>query len=235
VAYQLVPYDQTVADPQKITYLTDWESGAGLKVPSEISYSATEEHNQNWGFNIDPKALKMKWTKLQLDQQSREQELEWILEALRGMKTGMEKIDDEHGMPSYPAKNPGDIVADYLRHVRERVVTLLKKIYGAVFNDLPKEIVVSVPAVSVYLHFKQLALTDVFQQWSNEAKNLTFRALVKAGFTKRYFRNLQGTLLITEPEAAALYCAKVLMPEDEFDAEDFLSVCVTYSLTFAFH
>jgi hypothetical protein len=55
---------------------------------------------------------------------------------------------------------------------------------------------------------------------------LTFRAFNKAGFTKRYFKNLQGMLLITEPEAAALYCAKVLMPSDEDDAEEFLSVSV---------
>lgn len=30
--------------------------------------------------------------------------------------------------------------------------------------------------------------------------------------------------LISEPEAAALYCAKVLMPRDEYEAEDFLAV-----------
>jgi hypothetical protein len=73
-------------------------------------------------------------------------------------------------------------------------------------------------------------------QWSDEAKNLTFRALVKSGFTKRFFRNLQGTLLITEPEAAALYCAKKLMPEDEYEAEDFLSAgdCFVVSLTQCF-
>jgi hypothetical protein len=70
----------------------------------------------------------------------------------------------------------------------------------------------------------------VIKSWSDEAKNLTFRALIKAGFSQRYFKNLKGTLLISEPEAAALYCAKVLMPEDEYDAEDFLAVCILFIL-----
>jgi hypothetical protein len=216
VAYQLVPHDQTIAKPEGIKVLTNWGGGVGNKVPSEISYSASKEHSYNWGFDIDKKALKMSWTKLQLDQQSREQEFEWILEALKGMRSGMDNIDQEHGMPSYPAKNPVDIVADYLTKVREKVVNELRTTYGAVFNDLPKEIVVTIPA-----------------QWSDEAKNYTFRALVKAGFTKRYFRNLQGTLLITEPEAAALYCAKKLMPEDEYEAEDFLSAGDCFVVSFA--
>jgi hypothetical protein len=142
-----VPFDQTVAKPEDIIVLTNWEGGIGDKVPSEISYSATQEHAYNWGFDIDKKALKMSWTKLQLDQQSREQELEWIMEALKGMRAGMANFDAEKGMPSYPAKNPIDIVADYLRKVREKVVDQLKTTYGAVFNDLPKEIVVTIPAV----------------------------------------------------------------------------------------
>ena len=151
VAYQLVEHDQTVAKPLEIKVLTNWDAGVGLKVPSEISYSASQEHNYNWGFSIDKKAVKMSWTKLQLDQQSRAQELTWILEALKGMKEGMANLNSEHGMPSYPAKNPTDIVADYLRKVREKVITELRSIYGAVFNDLPKEIVVTVPAVSTRL------------------------------------------------------------------------------------
>jgi hypothetical protein len=152
VAYQLVPYNQTIANPQSIKVLTNWGTGVGVKVPSEISYSSSKEHSQNWGFDIDKNAVKMTWIKLQLDQQKREQELEWILEALKGMKSGMETVKaGQGGIPDYPSRNPVDIVADFLKKVREKVVEELRATYGAIFNDLPKEIVVTIPAVRRYV------------------------------------------------------------------------------------
>jgi hypothetical protein len=51
--------------------------------------------------------------------------------------------------------------------------------------------------------------------WSEEAKNLTFQAVNKAGFTKRYFRGLRDIVFVTEPEAAALYSIKYFMAEEE--------------------
>jgi hypothetical protein len=38
--------------------------------------------------------------------------------------------------------------------------------------------------------------------------------------------------LISEPEAAALYCAKILMPRDEYEAEDFLAVSKEFAFRF---
>lgn len=53
------------------------------------------------------------------------------------------------------------------------------------------------------------------KMWSEEAKNLTFQAVNKAGFTKRYFRGLRDIVFMTAPEAAALYSIRYFMAEEE--------------------
>ena len=121
------------------------------KTPSEISYDATTDHRPNWGFHIGKESNKIMWTKLQLDQQTMEQELKWMLEALKGMQ-GLKSLrkSDMQSLPSYPAKEPVSIVADYLSRVREAVV---KELEGALpggkrmLADLPTELVITVPAV----------------------------------------------------------------------------------------
>jgi hypothetical protein len=57
--------------------------------------------------------------------------------------------------------------------------------------------------------------------WSDEAKNLTFQAINKAGFTKNYFKGLKDITFVTEQEAAALYSIKYFMADDN---EEFLQV-----------
>ncbi|KAF1993960.1 actin-like ATPase domain-containing protein [Amniculicola lignicola CBS 123094] len=207
VAWQVVPYNQIDADLKDVKLQKLWPGDKpGDKVPSVISYSPTAEHNYNWGFDVTGQSLR--WTKLQLDQASRKQELQWILDALIGMKDlDMDEVRMEHGLPSYPAKDPVDIVTDYLiklrAHIKEKIIEEMTD--RRTFEEMPKEIVITVPAA-----------------WSDSAKNLTFRAFTQAGFTERYFRNLKGMLLITEPAAAALYSIKKLTPKDEYEAEDFI-------------
>jgi len=59
-------------------------------------------------------------------------------------------------------------------------------------------------------------MTDLLlpQSWSDDAVNLTFRAISKAGFSKEHFKGLENTVLMSEPEAAALYSLRKRM-EDE--------------------
>jgi hypothetical protein len=45
------------------------------------------------------------------------------------------------------------------------------------------------------------------------AKNATIRAIIKAGFNANNFPNLQEYILVTEPEAAAVYTARTLKQE----------------------
>jgi hypothetical protein len=57
----------------------------------------------------------------------------------------------------------------------------------------------------------------MLQMWSDMAKNLTFHAINKAGFTTRYFPGLRDIVFMTEPEAAALYSVKYFIAEDGND------------------
>jgi hypothetical protein len=61
----------------------------------------------------------------------------------------------------------------------------------------------------------------VLQTWSYRAKNSTLRAIQHAGFNKLNFPNLQRFLLVTEPEAAAIYTAQYLKQQEA----ELLKVC----------
>lgn len=171
VAYQFVTYEKERADIHASTIITNWPGKAHYKVPSEISYSAAAEHNHQWGFDIHGGSQRMVWTKMELDQQGRKQELKSILDALVGMKNL--DLVREHVL-----KEPG--------------------LQPAMISDIITDLVVAVPAM-----------------WSEEAKNLTFQAVNKAGFTKRYFRGLRDIVFMTAPEAAALYSIRYFMAEEE--------------------
>src|SRR2546423_9397809 len=59
-------------------------TGSKEKVPSEISYSA--DGTVLWGFSIPPQAQRQVWTKLELDEQKRGEELKMLLELLNGIE-----------------------------------------------------------------------------------------------------------------------------------------------------
>jgi hypothetical protein len=136
---------------------SEWPSGGNAeKVPSEISYSAAPRGEGQWGFDIAPGSLKLFWTKLELDQQERPDELELILKALESMKyLNPNEVQEADGFPSYPAKDPVDIVAEYLTRVREYVRDHPpSNFHQAFFSTTPVDLVVTVPAVRDDLHQK---------------------------------------------------------------------------------
>ncbi|KAF2192229.1 hypothetical protein K469DRAFT_620267 [Zopfia rhizophila CBS 207.26] len=180
------------------------------KVPSEISYSPAPGRERQWGYDIsqpadmDRGALKLRWTKLELDQQGRTEELRMILDALNGMKNlSLTEIERSHGIPDYPAMSPVDIVADYLSKVREYLLETLPRDHGVAreyLDTIDIDLVITVPAI-----------------WSDAAKNRTFRAVQKAQFDQRHFKRLRNIILVSEPEAAAFYALRShkLHEEDE--------------------
>lgn len=86
-------------------------------------------------------------------------------------------------------KQPVDIVAAFLAQVRIWLVKNLDKRYGEeTWRTLPVTLVVTVPAV-----------------WSDRAKFLTLEAVAKAGFNELGSSQSTTVILVTEPEAAALY------------------------------
>jgi hypothetical protein len=68
--------------------------------------------------------------------------------------------------------------------------------------------------------------------WSYQAKNSTLRAIRAAGFNEQNFPNLQDTVMVTEPEAAAIYTARYLK---SLKGEDVLKVFVFPKFIQFFH
>lgn len=154
INYGVVKTENGKEDVEEFVYL-DWHKGGGVeKVPSEISYSATGGGERQWGFDIAPGSLKFTWTKLELDQQERPDELGLILKALDGMiNLDARKIGGVYGFPSYPAKGPVDIIAEYLSRVREYVKDKpAGKLDQTFLSITPIDLVFTVPAVSNALH-----------------------------------------------------------------------------------
>ncbi len=91
-------------------------------------------------------------------------------------------------------KRPVEVIADFLRHVKDHLIKNLDEQYGQnLWRTLPLVLVITVPAV-----------------WSDLAKSRTLQAVRSAGFAAKCFKKLIQTITITEPEAAALFTIKSL-------------------------
>lgn len=134
-----------------ITDIQSWKHGGEVKVPSQIAYTASHECNAQWGFSISPGSLRLLWTKLELEKQDREEELDHVLRALNGMKDlDFHHIAMSRGLPDYPAKEPSEIISDYLSLVREHVIEqdIVQFLGRAFFERTPIDLVVTCPTVS---------------------------------------------------------------------------------------
>ncbi|RPA89023.1 actin-like ATPase domain-containing protein [Choiromyces venosus 120613-1] len=170
------------------------QNATNEKVPSQVAYgSFPEGRTYEWGNRIPQRATRQVWTKLQLDEGQKREELKMLLALLSGnmenMSIGGSSGDDDNP-PLYPGKQPQDVVADFLTGVSQHVVqTLVNQFSHRLLSTLQIEIVITVPAV-----------------WSDRAKDLTFRAVSKAGLGEFKYT----TSMIAEPEAAAIYTLKIL-------------------------
>lgn len=90
-----------------------------------------------------------------------------------------------------PSKAAVDVVADYLRSLKNHTMETLERNFGKEFLDAtPVDIILAVPAV-----------------WSDAAKALTMQAAIAAGLGTR-----QSIQLISEPDAAAVCTLKDIQP-----------------------
>jgi hypothetical protein len=158
IAFQPTIYDQSHPNISESVVVTRWQNNMASepKVPSEISYSINSKTRLQWGSAILPGSPTMTWTKLQLDQQDQQdrlEELKGILKSLKATESlDQEQIRRERGLPSFHAKEPVDIVADYLSEVRQVVVRELRNTLGhAMVSRLITDIVITVPAVFLNL------------------------------------------------------------------------------------
>lgn len=116
--------------------------------------------------------------------------VEWF--KLQLMSTSGSTYIDPINLPKLPqGKSPVDVAADYLYHLRIAIRTALQKTLGEVFEREENNIryFLTVPAI-----------------WNDLGKANTRAAAIQAGFLRD--DNDNRLTLITEPEAAAMFCAK---------------------------
>jgi molecular chaperone DnaK (HSP70) len=110
-------------------------------------------------------------------------------------------LEPNYKHPKLPNKSAVDFAADYLTCVHKYLMDVyFKNKFGDQFlRDQKISYVITVPAI-----------------WKDSAKDLTRQAAVRAGIPANRLE------LITEPEAAALYCATVHQKVDLRDGDCFL-------------
>ena len=222
--YTGVAFGDSAASFKDIQLISNWpgaysNNATNEKVPSQVAYGdyPDDDYQYDWGTwgNLIPTHVKgvgrQYWTKLALDKNDKKsRELRMLIALLSNDMTGLSLGDDDDGdgPPAYPGKEPKDIVADYLSGVKDHVFRHLRREFGPVlFNTCEIEVVVTVPAV-----------------WSDKAKDLTFQAVMKAGFAGKK----EMIKMITEPEAAATYTLKTLRAGaggDDFQKGDHFILC----------
>jgi len=120
-----------------------------------------------------------------------------------GAPSNLPFLDPNWRHPDLPQKTAVEYAGDYLTCINEFVkkVYMPKQFGPAFLNNLQLSYVITVPAI-----------------WKDSAKALTRQAAEQAGIAKK------DLYLVTEPEAAALYCATLCVEADLRDADRFI-VC----------
>jgi molecular chaperone DnaK (HSP70) len=189
---------------EKVTVVRTWPNQAGTftdKTPTVLAYNSSPPH---WGMSVQPNDKpRAAYFKLGLQENvSQHYADEASLYATMSMLGGY-LIDHNWKHPDLPQKKPVDFTADYLTCLIDHILTeVLPRQFGADFLKNQKlSYVITVPAI-----------------WSDKAKELTRQAAVRAGIARKRLT------LITEPEAAALFCATLCTDMDLREGDRFM-VC----------
>ena len=139
------------------------------KVPSVVSYTPGNE--QQWGKDLSSNAIALIHTKLQLDVDSVSGELDFILQALDGMKNlNFDAVFADGGFPGYPEKSPEQIVQYYLTKFFHGGLSNLRtngveEFSQRSLSDTPTDIVIAHPAVrgnsTLLRHFELTVVSDL--------------------------------------------------------------------------
>jgi len=206
VAFALTANIINIKDKSKIIdqvhVIKTWP-GDGLadKVPSVISYAGTPP---SWGFRVkasDEKRVAHFKLGLQKDVQSHYSP---PLTNPKASALGGYLSDHNWRHPLLPTKKPVDFASDYLTGIYNYVSNeSLDRHYGQDFLQRQQvSYVITVPAI-----------------WGDEARELTRQAAVNAGIQRRKL------MLITEPEAAALYCSSMCKRQQRLKVGDRFLIC----------
>ncbi|CAD0100746.1 unnamed protein product, partial [Aureobasidium mustum] len=165
--------------------IVEWP-GAGTqtkqKIPTVLYY---DQHQQvvGWGADIADALAPTGYPKPGV------QKVEWF--KLQLMMSGNTYIDPINLPPLPPGKSEIDVAADYLFKLRQAMRNYLQKTLGEVFTREERNIryFLTVPAI-----------------WNDAGKAATRAAAIQAGFLRD--ENDNRLTLVTEPEAAAMFCSK---------------------------
>lgn len=185
---------------EKINVVRAWPGhGQAEKIPTVLSYNASPP---SWGFKVKPTDnRRVGHFKLGLQRNVREYYA--TTPVSKTSILGGYLTDHNWQHPELPGKKALDFTADYLKGITTYVSKQsLTRVYAPEFLQGQKvSYVITVPAI-----------------WGNEAKELTKEAAERAGILRR------NLILITEPEAAALYCAR-LCNQADIEAGDRFLIC----------
>ncbi|KAK3386605.1 hypothetical protein B0H63DRAFT_520692 [Podospora didyma] len=155
IAYLPAPSRQKELDLEAlandIRVIQSFKKHESQKVPSEISYSPSPKGCEQWGYDIDDNSRVLKWTKLELEEtKNRTTELRTLAETLYGLRT-LNLSESEvikNNIPRHLAKEPEDIVKDYLDQIAEKALEEISTVIGRhVPERIPIDMIVTHPAL----------------------------------------------------------------------------------------
>lgn len=163
-----------------------WPGSSSLFAENTPTIIAYNTNPPTWGWNVRPRD-ELVVSNFILGLQ-RNVGAHYLIPPLHNPPSALQFLDPNWRHPRLPEKTAVDYAADYLtcvhRYVRE---VFFPSRFGKEFLQTRQiSYVITVPSV-----------------WENSAKALTRQAAVRAGIPERKLE------LITEPEAAAWYCAAV--------------------------
>ena len=180
-----VAYAFMKGNEAKEDIITEWP-GAGThtkqKIPS-ILYYDQNQHVTGWGVDISEALAPTGYPKPGV------QKVEWF--KLQLMQPSNTYFDSINLPPFPPGKSEVDVAADFLSKLRMAMRNKLQNTLGEVFNREEPNIryYITVPAI-----------------WNEAGKAATRAAAIQAGFLRNEDDN--RLTLVSEPEAAAIFCAK---------------------------
>ena len=193
---------KNIAD--KVVVVRTWPGGSSAeKIPSVLSYKTS---TLIWGPKVkNTDEPRIAFFKLGLEETVSEHYKSRRMAGTKGQQSalGGYLTDPNWYHPRLSEKKALDFAADYLTAVCEHIKTeSLRRLFGVQFLQRQQiSYVITVPAI-----------------WSDKAKELTRQAAYRAGIQRRQL------MLITEPEAAALYCA-TLSREVDLETGDRFLIC----------
>jgi molecular chaperone DnaK (HSP70) len=189
----------------KVTVLKSWPGVAGSysdKVPSILAYDSNGQVTA-WGGNVNSSHLmSVAHFKLGLEKGVGGY---YSINTDPDTQSPLEKIlaNESWKHPDLPNKDAFHHTENFLREIHQYILTeALPKDFGQAFlSNVSIRYVLTVPAI-----------------WSDMAKDLTRKAATLVGIAE------SDLTMVTEPEAAALYCA-TLCHEAEIKNGDYFLVC----------